>query len=243
MQPVTCHYMPPSVTFNPSSYSVYVGYTQVSIRPENPLVTGCSVTPTLPAGLSLNAATCTISGVPTVTMPSTIFTMTSEIGDGIEGTFTLFIHSSVSPLVPEGSSPSHILHLRARTAIASGALYLDSTDSADTLALTGLSMEANEVKSVYAALPAASYTIHATDLDVIVLKDVNPTAAFIGDDVLNGQFSTTPVCEESLDVECNIVVGADVTVKEVGAASDNTYSNLAIVPLDRAKSYEMCVRV
>ena len=155
--------------------------------------------------------------------------------------FTLFVHdhNSASALVPEGSSPSHILHLRARAAIASGALYLDSAYSAETLALTDLSMDAKEVKGVYAALPDPIYFIQASNLDIVVLKDVNPVVAFIGEDNVEAHFNTTSVCEESLDVECDIVKGSNVIVKEVDAESGNTFSEPAIIPLDRAKSYEM----
>ena len=152
-------------------------------------------------------------------------------------TFTLFVDGQGSVLVPEGASPSHTLRLRARRAIASVSLYLDSEDSDDTLALTGLSMEAGEVRSVFAALPDSTYTLLARNLDIIVLRDMNPVAAFIGEDVVSGQFSTTPVCEESSDVECGIVEGTSVIVKEVGAESASATS--AIIPLDRSKSYEM----
>ena len=90
MQPVTCNeQLPTTVVFNPSSYSVHLNYEKVSIRPENPLMTDCTISPSLPTGLTLDATTCTISGIATVTMPSTVFTMTSEVGGIIEGTFTL----------------------------------------------------------------------------------------------------------------------------------------------------------
>ena len=90
---------------------------------------------------------------------------------------------------------------------------------------------------MFAALPDSTYTLLARNLDIIVLKDTHPVAAFIGEDVVSGQFSTTPVCEESSDVECGIVEGTSVIVKEVGAESASATS--AIIPLDRAKSYEM----
>ena len=54
-----------------------------------------------------------------------------------------------------------------------------------------------------------------------------------------GSFSTTPVCEESLDVECDIVMSDDITLKESGAASGTTYAPGEIVALDRSKTYEM----
>ena len=197
----------------------------------------------LPAGLTPVSATGIITGTASGGKQSVEVTVKGFLDDTnfLSFPFTLFVHdhSDASVLVPEGSSPSHILHLRARAAIASGALYLDSAYSAETLALTDLSMDAKEVKGVYAALPDPIYFIQASNLDIVVLKDVNPVVAFIGEDNVEAHFNTTSVCEESLDVECDIVKGSNVIVKEVDAESGNTFSEPAIIPLDRAKSYEM----
>ena len=197
----------------------------------------------LPEGLKPDSATGVITGTASGGKQSVEVTVKGFLDDtnSLSFPFTLFVHdhNSVSALVPEGSSPSHILHLRARAAIASGALYLDSAYSAETLALTDLSMDAKEVKGVYAALPDPIYFIQASNLDIVVLKDVNPVVAFIGEDNVEAHFNTTSVCEESLDVECDIVKGSNVIVKEVDAESGNTFSEPAIIPLDRAKSYEM----
>ena len=191
----------------------------------------------LPEGLTIDNAG-VISGTVGGAKRSVEVTVKSFLGASFfPVSFTLFVDDQGSVLVPEGSSPSHTLRLRARTAIASVSLYLDSEDSDDTLALTGLSMAAGEVRSVFAALPDSTYTLLARNLDIIVLRDTNPVAAFIGEDVVSGQFSTTPVCEESSDVECAIVEGTSVIVKEVGAESASATS--AIIPLDRSKSYEM----
>ena len=191
----------------------------------------------LPEGLSIDNAG-VISGTVGGAKRSVEVTVKGFLGASFfPVTFTLFVDGQGSVLVPEGASPSHTLRLRARRAIASVSLYLDSEDSEDTLALTGLSMAAGEVRSVFAALPDSTYTILARNLDIIVLRDTHPVAAFIGEDVVSGQFSTTPVCEESSDVECAIVEGTSVIVKEVGGESASATS--AIIPLDRSKSYEM----
>ena len=196
----------------------------------------------LPAGLTLDARTGEITGTASGGKQSVEVTVKGFLDDtNFSFPFTLFVHdhNSASALVPEGSSPSHILHLRARATIASGALYLDSAYSAETLALTDLSMYAKEVKGVYAALPDPIYFIQASNLDIVVLKDVNPVVAFIGEDNVEAHFNTTSVCEESLDVECDIVKGSNVIVREVDAEGGNTFSEPAIIPLDRVKSYEM----
>ena len=79
-----------NIEFNPSTYSVYAGYEQVSIRPENQDFTNCSVAPTLPSGLTLDSTTCTISGTVSAALTQTTFTMTSAMsGQNYQGTFSL----------------------------------------------------------------------------------------------------------------------------------------------------------
>ena len=100
VQPVTCaDLIPTSIVFYPASYSVYAEYEEVTIRPMITEFSACSVAPTLPAGLSLNAATCTITGKATVSLTSTTFTMTSTLGtQSYQGTFTLEVTSCTGTL-------------------------------------------------------------------------------------------------------------------------------------------------
>ena len=156
--------------------------------------------------------------------------------------FMLFVHNhnSPQPFVPSGSSCSFRLRMFATTDILSGAVYLDSADSTTTLGLTGLNMREEEVKSVFVCLPDAEYILHTENLNIVVLKGVNPVAV-IGDHYQNNHFSTKFMCEELLDVECDIVAGDGVILKEKGAASGTTYSRGELVALNRSKTYEMSV--
>jgi hypothetical protein len=70
---------PSALTYTGSPYS----YTQNSaITTNTPTVTGtvtsCSAAPALPAGLSINATTCAISGTPTGTQAATAYTITAS---------------------------------------------------------------------------------------------------------------------------------------------------------------------
>ena len=118
-------------------------------------------------------------------------------------------------------------------------MYLDSGSSTTSLGFTRPAMEAGEVKSVFVCLPDAEYIMHSSGVDLLVLKGTSLVAAFIGEDVVNASFSATPVCEESLDVECDIVIGEGVTLKESGAESGTVYAHRDIVELERSKTYEM----
>ena len=91
MQPMTCNtQMPTTIQFSPSSYSVYALYDQVHIAPVLNEITGCSVSPSLPAGLSLDETTCTVSGILHSALPNTTFVMTSTMGGvTLQGSFSL----------------------------------------------------------------------------------------------------------------------------------------------------------
>ena len=101
VQPVTCHDLFPSaLEFNPNSYSVYANYEEVTIHPTVQEFTGCTVNPTLPAGLTMNPSTCTITGKPTVSISSTTFTVSSTMaGQQFQGTFTLQVLSCSGTLL------------------------------------------------------------------------------------------------------------------------------------------------
>ena len=197
----------------------------------------------LPEGLSINASTGEISGAATGASRSVEVTVKGfvDASSFLAVSFTLFVHehSSATPAVSSDPSCSFSLRLYARDIIELGAVYLDSANSAETLALTVLAMRVGELKSVYVCLTEGEYIIHASGMDIVVLKGPSPLGALIDGSMAGGSFSTTPVCEESLDVECDIVMSDDITLKESGAASGTTYAPGEIVALSRSKSYEM----
>ena len=82
--------VPTGITFNPSSYNYNAIYDSVSISPTIKEFTGCTISPELPEGLTLNAATCTVTGSHNAEMAPTVFTMSSvRGGNTFTGTFTL----------------------------------------------------------------------------------------------------------------------------------------------------------
>ena len=197
----------------------------------------------LPEGLSINTSTGEISGTATGAARSVEVTVKAVLGDAsyLPIEFTLFIHdhSAAQPFVPAGASCPFILRMYAMGGAEAGAVYLDSGSSTTSLGFTRPAMEAGEVKSVFVCLPDAEYIMHSSGVDLLVLKGTSLVAAFIGEDVVNASFSATPVCEESLDTECDIVIGEGVTLKESGAESGTVYAHRDIVALERSKTYEM----
>ena len=100
-QPMTCADMvPTSMVFSPNSFSGYAKFSAFNIRPTSQEFTNCQITPTLPDGMTFTSATCSISGVPTVALTQTTFTMSSTLGSqNYQGTFTLQVSDCTATLV------------------------------------------------------------------------------------------------------------------------------------------------
>ena len=151
-QPVVCNTSPPtSMTFEPASYTHYAYYQQVSIRPTLRELSNCSIQPTLPAGLTLDSTTCTVSGKATVGLTSTTFTMTSVmLGQSIPGTFTLeipdcsgsfveFLRTYKGNAVYETFRVKEVVSQQVVLSVTSGQTF--SQDWSATLCLTGSKYE------------------------------------------------------------------------------------------------------
>ena len=97
LQYLVCNVDTPNViTFPQTSYSYYATRETALIEPEQFGFSGCSVSPALPAGMSINPNTCVVSGVPSVAIEETTFTVTSqmEVGGNMHtatGQFTLTV--------------------------------------------------------------------------------------------------------------------------------------------------------
>ena len=92
---------PSGITFSPSSLTAEKG---TAITPLTPTASGgpvvsWSISPALPAGLSLNTSTGEISGTPTAVSPSTTYTVTAtNAGGSGTATFTLEVND-VAPVI------------------------------------------------------------------------------------------------------------------------------------------------
>ncbi len=87
-----------TLTFPSPSYAFPMG---IAITPISPTmtgaITGCIVSPSLPAGLTLNSSTCVISGTPTAAQPATNYTITtSSAGGSTTAIINIFVLSDGS---------------------------------------------------------------------------------------------------------------------------------------------------
>ena len=202
----------------------------------------------LPEGLNFNTTNAVISGAAAGPKHMAELEVRGYIEDGHFSSITVNLlvhdHSTAGPLVPPGASCSHSLRLRARRAVQAGTVYVDSAYSVESQGLTGLAMEAGEVKSVYVCLSDKEYYIHTRDFDVIVMNGVSPRKAIMGDTVSDWFNPFSGGCEETLDTECVVIMGDYITVREIGEKNKTVSSSGPWVrSLNRGKSHEMCVCV
>ena len=95
----------PSLSFVGATGTVGTRGTSMSVTPttlsnNGATITNCTSSPTLHAGLTLNTSTCVISGVPTVTIGSTVYNITASnsVGNSSAASVTLTISAGV-PLI------------------------------------------------------------------------------------------------------------------------------------------------
>ena len=108
----------PSITFTPSSLNLVTGTAMTSVTATNSggSIVSCSVSPSLPTGLSLSN-TCTLSGTPTVASSTTIYTLTAtNTGGSDTATFSLTVQASggsltITPTNREGSVNSALANI------------------------------------------------------------------------------------------------------------------------------------
>lgn len=87
---LTCRYsVPDKLELTESKVDAIAFTTEVKIAPIYDGFTSCSVSPTLPSGLSISSTTCIISGRPTVDSEEKTYTVTSTTPKQSSATFTL----------------------------------------------------------------------------------------------------------------------------------------------------------
>ena len=207
-QPVVCNTPPPtSMTFDPASYTHYAYYQEVSIRPTLRELSNCSIQPALPAGLTLDAATCTVSGKATVTLPNTTFTMTSVmLGQNIPGTFTLqipecsdsiveFLRTYKGNAIYETFSVKDIASQQTVLSVTSGQTF--NQDWSTTLCLTGSKYEIDMGSTSYDYWSSGSFLyVKAPFLDdeyeTIARMRLDKKLGLSADRIVNAQWSVAP---------------------------------------------------
>ena len=90
----------PSIAYSGSPFTLNKGTAMTTATPTSSggAVTSWLISPSLPAGLTLDAATGAISGTPTVTSTSTLYTVTaSNTGGSATATITIVVNDAAPP--------------------------------------------------------------------------------------------------------------------------------------------------
>ena len=154
VEPLVCALTAPqSVVFDPASYSVLANYDTVRIRPYVTDFMDCSISPALPAGLTLDAHACVVSGTPTAITASTTFTVTSSFGgQSYTGTFALEVKGCNDLIVD----------LRRVYSLAAGSEFFSIHNSANELVYAiqpSTTQLVDETVDTYVCLPQDEYTV------------------------------------------------------------------------------------
>ena len=207
-QPVVCNTPPPtSMTFDPASYTHYAYYQEVSIRPTLRELSNCSIQPALPAGLSLDSATCTVNGKATVGLTTTIYTMTSVMnGQNIPGTFTLeipecsgsfvkFLRTYKSGAIYETFSVKDMATQQTVLSVLSG--QTASQDWSTTLCLTGSKYEIDVGSTTYDYWQQNSFLyvqapLFGDDNEIIARVRLDDKLGLSSERIINAQWAVAP---------------------------------------------------
>ena len=90
--------VPTSIEYEATSYTYYANLEEAKIIPKYAEITGCSVQPTLPEGMSIDAETCVISGRPTAAAAQKSYTVTAT-SPALTGTISLTVQECSGTVV------------------------------------------------------------------------------------------------------------------------------------------------
>ncbi len=157
-----------SFPYTPGATTTYTIGTPVSVSPAiTGVVTNCTASPTLPAGLSINTTTCAITGTPTTVSAETTYTITASNGSGNTATTIKVKVDDIPPsnlVYPFGSST--ILAVGTAVSISPTITGGVTSCSPSPTLPTGLSINATTCTisgTPSAAKVATAYTITASN--------------------------------------------------------------------------------
>jgi hypothetical protein len=158
----------PAISFSPLSRVLSKNTPAPTITATNAggLINSCTVSPPLPAGLSISSATCQVSGTPTVISASTLYTFTATNGAGSTTAQLTLTVDDIVPAIHYSGSPYVFANLASISAVSpanSGGPIVSCTSSPSLPAALSISSSCVISGTPSAASAATNYTITATN--------------------------------------------------------------------------------
>ena len=193
--------IPPTLSYNGSSNLIGGIYINQTINPTNFNAGGtsvvCSISPSLPSGLTLNSSNCVISGNPTVISPATNYTVNIL---NSAGTMSTTVSITVNPRPPSltyasaSGTVNSALTINPSSINSNGATITCTTSGLPA----GLSVNSSCVISgTPTTAGSASYTITATNSAgstnatiTITIAAIAPTLSYSGASGTSGQVNS-----------------------------------------------------
>ncbi|MFL5815057.1 MAG: beta strand repeat-containing protein, partial [Bdellovibrionia bacterium] len=191
---ITVKDVAPAIDYIPTSYSfTYTKGSAISpLTPNNNggTITSCTASPALPAGLSINSTTCTISGTPSGVQGSTTYSITaSNTGGSSSATITITVNDTAPIFSYSGGPFSTTVNtaLTTLTPTSSGGTITSCSASPGLPGGVSLSNTCVISGTPTVVTAATNYTITAVNTGGSVsttinlqIKDVAPTLNYTG---------------------------------------------------------------
>ena len=216
LQLAVCVLSPPEeMELNTDAVAVHTGVERVLVYPKSAVFSECSIQPSLPSGLSLDGASCEVSGVATQTLSATRFTLSSSNGAGYSASFSLEVSSCTN----------HIISLRYFSAESSSADFAFTLENAQHQTLF------QSTDGPVAAAAPATYTLCTAEASLTLLLSS-----------ARGYWSEGAFVEVSrlLDASCkDVLLYRSYDSLHFGVASSYTIALMVAVPLQATWFYLM----
>ena len=180
---------PSSLTYSPSSFTLTKGTAMTTVTPTNSggTITTWSVSPSLPAGLSLDSSTGAISGTPTAVTSSATYTVTANNTGGSTTADLTIVVNDVAPTIGYSQTTLTLTKGTAMSALAptsTGGTVVTWSVSPSLPAGLSISSSTGTISGTPSAVTSsATYTVTATNTGgndtvtlTIVVNDVAPSS-------------------------------------------------------------------
>ncbi|MBT94138.1 MAG: hypothetical protein CMA60_04855, partial [Euryarchaeota archaeon] len=181
--------IPSDLDYTPNSFTLTKGTQMTMVTPtaNGGTITGWSVSPSLPAGLSLDSITGAISGTPTAVASSATYTITASNTGGSDTATVTIIVNDIAPSITYSSSSLTLTKgtaMTIETVTSTGGAVVTYSVSPSLPAGLALDTSTGAISGTPTAITSsASYTITATNTGgtdtasiTIVVNDVAPSS-------------------------------------------------------------------